>query len=286
MNLARCEGQLRDKAWQDGALPEMARTIRTHVLRMTHRARSSHVGSCFSVVELLVMLYGQVLRVNPADPTWAGRDRMLVSKGHAAAALFSTLAERGFFPVSWLDTFYLDGTCLPGHVTHRGVPGVEISTGALGHGLPIGCGMALVAKREQPDSRVFVVLSDGDCDEGSTWEAALFAHHHRLDNMVAIVDYNKIQGFGRTNEVMNLEPLADKWKAFGWSVREVDGHDIGAIESAISTLPFEKNRPSALIAHTVKGKGVSFMEDTVDWHYKTLTDELLKQAIKEVDASL
>jgi transketolase len=248
---------------------------------MVHRAGASHVGSCLSAVDLLAVLYGGALRVDPARPDWPERDRFLQSKGHAAAALYATLAECGFFPVADLDTYSRDGSPLTGHVSHH-VPGVELSTGSLGHGLPVGCGMALAGKRGGDSYRVFVLLSDGELDEGSNWEAALFAGHHRLDNLVAVVDYNKIQSFGRVEDVLGLEPLADKWRAFNWAVREVDGHDMGAVQRLLGSVPWEPGRPGVLLAHTIKGKGVSFMEDRLAWHYKTPTAEQLTQALAEL----
>lgn len=267
---------------------EKAAAIRKRILSVSHRAKTPHIGSSLSLVEILTVLYFGGIASIPKhdDPIFDRRNRVILSKGHGCLALYATLAEKGILPESLLNEYGRNGALLGGHLVYKPTYGLEAETGSLGHGLPMALGTALAAKRDNKSYRVFVILSDGECDEGSTWEAALGAAHWQLDNVAAIVDYNKIQGFGRTNEVMNLEPLADKWKAFGWSVRDVDGHDIGAIEATISMFPFEKNRPSALIAHTVKGKGVSFMEDTVDWHYKSLTDELLEQAIKEVDASL
>ncbi len=252
---------------------------------MTHRAKSSHVGTCFSIAELLASLYGRVLHVDPARPDWPDRDRFVLSKGHGCAALYAVLAERGFFPRSWLDGYYLDGSKLWGHVTHHEVPGVEVSTGSLGHGLGIACGMALAGKRDGAPWWVFTCLSDGECDEGSTWEAILFAPQHRLDNLVAIVDYNKIQSLGTVKEVLDLEPLADKWRSFGWAVREVDGHAIEEVVDALEGVPFEKGRPSCVIAHTVKGKGVSFMEDRLLWHYRTPEGDELRQALRELEAT-
>jgi len=267
------------------ALAELARTVRLRTLRMTHRAKSSHIGTCFSMADLLAVLYGHVLRVDPARPDWPGRDRFVLSKGHGCAALYAVLAERGFFPTEWLDRFYQDGSNLWGHATHHGVPGVEVSTGSLGHGLGLACGMALAAQRDGHSWRVFTVLSDGECDEGSTWEAALFAPHHRLDNLVAIIDYNKIQSFGTVTQVLDLEPLADKWRAFGWAVREIDGHAIEAIVDVCERLPLERGRPSCLIAHTVKGKGVSFMEGDLLWHYRSPDPDELRRALQELGAA-
>jgi transketolase len=238
------------------------------------------------MADILAVLYGGVLRIRPAQPDWPDRDRFILSKGHGAAAIYAVLAESGFFPLQQaLETFYQDGSNLAGHVTHTGVPGVDASTGSLGHGLPIACGMALAGRRDGRPYRVFAVLSDGECDEGSTWEAALFAPHHHLDNLVAVVDYNKIQSLGRVKEILDLEPLADKWKAFGWSVREINGHDIDEIYGAFCSAPFEVGRPTCIIAHTVKGKGVSFMEDKLAWHYQPPNDRELQQALEELEGS-
>jgi len=260
-------------------LVEFARRIRVHSLHMVYRARSSHIGSCLSVADLLAVLYGSVLRVDPGNPSWNARDRLLMSKGHASAALYAALAERGFFPSDWLETFYQNGTRLAGHVTHTGVPGVEASTGSLGHGLSLACGMALAGKWEAQSYRVFCLLSDGECDEGSVWEAALFAAHHRLDNLVAVVDYNKIQSLGRVEEVLGLEPFAAKWESFGWALREIDGHDLGAIQESCGGVPFSSGRPSCILAHTVKGKGVAFMEDKLLWHYRSPNEEEFRLAL-------
>jgi transketolase len=260
---------------------ELARRIRVHALRMVHAARASHVGSCLSIAEVLAVLYARTLRLDPARPDWPERDRFVLSKGHAAAALYAVLAERGFFPVEDLARYCVDGSPLLGHVTAHGVPGVELSTGSLGHGLPVGCGLALAAKRGGEPWRTFVLLSDGELDEGSNWEAALFAPQHALDNLVAIVDYNKIQSFGRVKEVLDLDPLADKWRAFRWDVAEVDGHDAAALERVLAPRA-ATGRPLAVIAHTTKGKGVSFMEDQLAWHYRSPDAALLEQALAEL----
>ena len=256
--------------------------IRVRALEMVHRGRSAHIGSSLSMADLVAVLYAGALRVDPERPDWEERDRFIVSKGHAAAIVYAALAQAGFFPADWLESYSGDGSRLGGHVTHRGVPGVEASTGSLGHGLPIGAGLALAAKRDGNPSRTFVMLSDGELDEGSNWEAILFAPHHRLDNLVAIVDYNKIQSFGSVAEVLELDPLADKWRAFNWAVREVDGHDHDELQRTFAELPFEEGRPSVVIAHTVKGSGVSFMEDQLLWHYRPPSDEQLDEALREV----
>jgi len=268
-----------------GTYRALAKRIRQHVLRMVHRARSSHVGSSLSIADLLAVLYRDVLRVDPQRPDWPERDRFILSKGHACAAVYAALAERGFFPVDWLNTYYQDGSHLAGHITHRGVPGVEVSTGSLGHGLSIAAGMALAGKHENQPYRVFALLSDGECDEGSTWEAALFIPHHRLDNLVAIVDYNKIQSFGMVKDVLDLEPLEGKWQAFGWATREINGHDFKQIEDALLGIPFEPGKPSCIIAHTTKGKGVSFMENQLAWHYKAPDGEELRRALAELETA-
>ncbi|PYS50869.1 MAG: transketolase [Acidobacteria bacterium] len=269
----------------NSSLKELARTIRAHTLCMVHKSRASHVGTCLSMADLLAVLYGQILRVDPARPHWPDRDRFILSKGHGAAIVYAVLAERGFFPASWLETYCEDDSKLGGHITHADVPGVEASTGSLGHGLSIGCGIALAAKHDDKDYRVFVMLSDGELDEGSAWEAILFAPHHGLDNLIAIVDYNKIQSFGSVRDVLELEPLADKWRAFGWAVLEIDGHDYEQIIDALSNVPMEEGRPTVVIAHTVKGKGVSFMEDQLAWHYKSPDDEQLARALIELGES-
>lgn len=266
-------------------LESFARAIRIDVLRMVHRAKSSHVGSCFSIAEILAVLYGRILNVDPTRPYKDDRDRFILSKGHACAALYSALATKGFFPREWLDNFYQDGSNLPGHATHT-VPGVEVSTGSLGHGLSIACGMALVGKRETKPFRVFTLLSDGECDEGSVWEAVLFAGHHRLDNLVAIVDANRIQSLGRVSDVLNLDPLRDKWRVCRWSVREVDGHNVEEVEAALAGVPFEASVPSCVIARTTKGRGVSFMQDELLWHYRSPSDQEFAEALSELTAGL
>jgi transketolase len=262
---------------------DFARRIRAHALRMVHAANASHIGGCLSMADILAVLYTRVLRLDPTRPTDPDRDRFILSKGHATAILYAALAERGFFPPAELSTYCKDGSRFTGHVSH-GVPGVEVSTGSLGHGLPIAVGMALASKADRSKARVFCMLSDGECDEGSNWEAILFAPHHKLDNLVAIVDFNKLQSFGRVSEVLTLEPFADKWRAFGWHALEIDGHDLGQLETAFERIPSVEHKPTVVIAHTVKGRGVSFMEDRLEWHYKSPNAEQLAQALAEVGA--
>jgi len=266
-------------------LRRLAVEIRRDIVQMFASSGTSHIGSALSIVEILTALYFHVLRVSPEKTQFKSRDRFILSKGHACAALYATLAHRGFFDRVCLKTYCSESSELPGHVTLHTVPGVEVTTGSLGHGLSIGAGMSFASKHDRLDCRIFVLLSDGECDEGSTWEAAMFASHHKLDNMVAIVDYNKLQSFGRVREVLELEPFADKWRAFGWGVREVNGHDLIQIIRALENTPFERNKPSAVIAHTIKGKGVSFMEDKLEWHYKSPTPEQARMALKELQTN-
>jgi transketolase len=261
---------------------DLAQRIRTHALRMTSTGGGSHIGSIFSCADILAVLYGRVLNVDPAAPESLDRDRFVLSKGHAGGGLYAALAERGFFPIEKLMTHYRDGSDLSGHVSHK-LPGIDVSTGALGHGLSIAAGMAYAGKLKNAGHRIFCLASDGECDEGSTWEAALFAAHHGLSNLVAIVDYNRIQGIAPVSEVMELEPFPDKWTAFGWAVQEVDGHDYEALHRVLDTVPFVANKPSCVIAHTTKGKGVSFMEDTVLWHYRIPRGAEFDAALAELE---
>ena len=264
---------------------ELAKRIRVHALHMTNRGGGSHIGAIFSCADILAVLYGGTLDVDARHPEDPGRDRFVLSKGHAGGGLYAALAERGFFPIDKLLTHYQDGSELCGHVSHV-LPGIDVSTGALGHGLSIACGMAYAGKIRQADHRVFCLLSDGECDEGSTWEAALFAAQHGLSNLVIIVDYNRIQGIAPISEVIELEPFADKWTSFGWSVREVDGHDHEALHSALAAIPFATDKPSCLIARTTKGKGVSLMEETVLWHYRIPKGAEFDAALAELEDHL
>ncbi len=263
---------------------QLANRIRIHSMRMIRNAKSSHLGSNFSMAEIMAVLYARVLNVSPHTADDPNRDRMVLSKGHAAAGYYAVLAECGFFPIEWLDSFYTDGAKLAGHAT-RGIPGIEVSSGALGHGLSMASGMALAARRDDANWRVFAVLSDGECDEGSTWEAAMLAANQGLGNLVAIIDYNKIQALGYTRDVMDLEPFADKWTAFGWAVQEVDGHNCGALESVLTCVPRMPGKPTCIIAHTIKGKGVSFMEDTLLWHYRNPQGEEYANALRELESN-
>lgn len=261
---------------------ELARRTRIKAMNMVHRARASHIGSALSICDILAVLYGQVLRIDPKQPHAEHRDRFILSKGHACVAVYGVLAEVGFFPTDDLLSYGQDHSVLMNHISHK-VPGVEFSTGSLGHGLPFGTGKSLAAKRSKQKWRTFVLLSDGELGEGSNWEALMFAAHHQLDNLVAIVDYNKLQSLTTVDKTLRIEPLVDKVSAFGWSVREVDGHDHSELAQSLNTTPWEVGKPSFLIAHTTKGKGVSFMENSVDWHYKSPSAEQLAQALQELN---
>jgi transketolase len=260
----------------------LARRIRGRVVSLSHRGKSPHLGSCLSCIDILVAAYFGVLRIDPQRPDDPQRDRFILSKGHAAPALYATLAERGFFPLSLLDSYNQDGAVLAEQPSPRCVPGLEAATGSLGHGLSIGIGMALASRIRNSDYRVYAVLSDGECNEGSVWEAAMFAAAQKLGRLCAVVDYNGWQATGRSDEIMALAPLGEKWRAFGWTVHEVDGHDIGALRQLLSNVPDGSARPVAVIARTVKGKGVSFMEDDNNWHYRVPDADELAAALREL----
>ena len=261
---------------------ELAKKIRLHCLQMVFNGQSGHIGSMLSTADIYPVLYTRFLKVDPKNPKMPERDRFLLSKGHAGAALLACLAELGFFPLEWLDRYYCDNGKLSGHISHH-IPGVEFSSGSLGHGLPVACGMAMAAKQAGKSHRIVVMSSDGDLNEGSTWEAIMLAGQHHWDNLTMLVDYNRLQALGRSQDIIDLEPLAPKLEMFGWRAIEADGHDPEAIEAALNRIPLEKGKPSAIIFRTVKGKGVSFMEDNYKWHYGGLTAELLAKAVKEVE---
>ncbi len=262
----------------------LAWLIRRHGLEMTHLSRGSHIGAIFSLAEIAAVLYARVLRVRPDEPDWPDRDRLILSKGHAGAAVYAALAERGFFPVEELSTHYADGSRLSGHVSHKGVPGAEFSTGSLGHGLSAAVGMALGARMNGAAWYTFCVLGDGECDEGSVWEAALQAHHYGLDRLIAVVDHNRMQSLDFCENTLALEPFADKWRAFGWNAIEADGHDTDALTEAFAAAKRHSGSPSVIIAKTVKGKGVSFMENDILWHYRTPQGEEYEAALRELEA--
>lgn len=245
-----------------------ARLLRSRIIETSHKTSTPHLGSCLSCLDILAALYFSVLRIDAAKPREQARDRFILSKGHGAAALFQVLAMRGFYPESMLDDYGKDGGLFAEHPpAPKYLAGIEAATGSLGHGLPMGLGMALAGRIQKIDYKVYALLSDGECNEGSVWEAAMFAAAQRVTNLCVFIDFNKWQATGRSEEVMALSPLADKWRAFGWNAFEIDGHDVGAILEAAARCPSD-GKPTAVIAHTVKGKGVSFMEDDNNWHYR------------------
>jgi len=263
-----------------------ARQARAEVLRMVHRAKASHVGGALSMIDILAALYGPGgrLRANPRQPDWPERDRFILSKGHACTGLYATLALAGFFPLASLESYARDGSALMSHASHT-VDGIELSTGSLGHGLPVGGGLALGARLRGQSWRTVVLLSDGELDEGSNWEAILFAGHHGLDGLWAIIDANRIQSLGNVSDVLDLEPLGDKFRAFGWAVVEVDGHDTAALHDALDLAnPPVPGKPTVVVARTIKGRGVSFMEDRIAWHYQSPSDAQLGAALTELGA--
>ena len=262
-------------------IEQLANNIRKHSLTMTSLGGSSHIGSILSIADILAVLYGSILKYKSKNPKWIDRDRFILSKGHAGAGVYAALAESGFMPLDKLKTHYQDGSDLSGHVSHKGIPGVEFSTGSLGHGLPVASGMALAAKINKKKHRVFALLSDGECDEGSNWEAILFAAHHKLDNLVIIIDRNKLQSIHSTEDTLGLEPFVDKWQAFGWNVIDIDGHNFAQLIMACNSKV--KGKPLCIIANTTKGKGISFMENQVLWHYRSPQDEEFEDAMKELN---
>ena len=250
-------------------LDERSKYLRKLVVRALEGGERGHVGSSMSLIEIMRVLYDDILRYRPSEPAWRDRDRMILSKGHGCIALYVMLADKGFFPLETLDTFCRRDSILGGHPEAGKVPGVEASTGALGHGLSIGVGMALAVRMQKRDSRVIVVMGDGEIDEGSVWEAAMCAGKHRLSNLTAVIDYNKVQSAGPTYEIQDLEPLVDKWRAFNFATVEVDGHDVEALRGVFRRLPLAQDRPTAIICHTVKGKGIGFAENDANWHHKS-----------------
>ena len=267
------------------SLEEMAATakkLRRHVITMIGKAGSGHPGGSLSAADIITSLYFKVLRHDPANPRWAERDRFILSKGHAAPILYAALAERGYFPGEELATLRTLGSCLQGHCDMTATRGVEMSSGSLGQGLSFGIGIALAGRLDARDYRVYVLLGDGECDEGQVWEAAMASAHFKLDNLVAIVDHNELQIDGWNRDVMNLEPLPEKWKAFGWYPIEVNGHDLSQLIAAFDEAKRVRGKPTAIIAHTIKGKGVSFMENNVDFHGKAPTPAEMEKALEEL----
>ena len=266
---------------KDFMIKKLANNIRKHAINMTSAGGSSHIGSILSIADILATLYGSVLSYKADNPKWQGRDRFILSKGHAGAGVYAALAESGFMSVDKLKTHYKNGSDLSGHVSHKDIPGVEFSTGSLGHGLPVATGMALAAKINEDEHTIYVLMSDGECDEGSNWEAALFAPHHKLDNLVVIIDRNKLQSIHSTEDTLGLEPFVGKWQAFGWNVVDVDGHNHKQLINACNSKVVGK--PLCIVANTTKGKGVSFMENQVLWHYRSPQGKEYEAAINELE---
>ncbi len=263
-------------------LESIAKKVRRHSIRMIYEAGSGHPGGSLSGADIMTALYFHIMKHDPKKPDWPDRDRFVLSKGHAAPALYAVLAEAGYFQVEELDTLRKMGSRLQGHPCMGKTPGVEMSTGSLGHGLAAGNGMALAAKLDRKLHRVYVLLGDGEMDVGETWEAAMLASHYKLDNVTAYVDRNKLQLDGPTEKIMSLEPLADKWKAFGWHVIEINGHNMKEIIHATSEAKSVKGKPTVVICHTIKGKGVSYMEGSLHFHGKAPNDQEYEQAMKEL----
>ena len=264
-------------------LRQIASEVRGSIITNSHKTKTPHLGSCLSCVDILVAIYFRTLRINPEKPKDPGRDRFILSKGHGAAALFQVLAKKGFYPESMLDSYGENGSVF---AEHPPVPdhlaGIEAATGSLGHGLPIGLGMALSARIQKQNYNVVALLSDGECNEGSVWEAAMLAAAQKTRNLMVVIDFNKWQATGKSEEILGLTPLADKWRAFGWDAYEIDGHDMGQLIDVLTKEKNSEGKPIAVIAHTVKGKGVSFMEDDNNWHYRIPSKEELVSAHKEL----
>jgi transketolase len=251
---------------------------------MVSQANSSHIGSCYSMADLVAVLYDEILNIDPVDPNWSERDRFILSKGHACAVIYAALAEKNFFSKTELETYAQEGSPLMAHISHR-VPGVEFSTGSLGHGLPFAIGKALGAKMKKEQWHTFVMLGDGEMDEGSNWEGLLFAAHHKLSNVTAIIDMNNLQSLTTTGQTLNLEPLDEKLAAFGAEVFTIDGHDYEEIFKVLTYCKNESTRPTVILAKTIKGKGVDFMENKVEWHYRSPNAEQLAEAIAQLEGA-
>ena len=266
----------------DKVIKKLANIIRLDLLKMIFNSKSSHIASSLSIVDLLVVLYGKkIIKFNPNKPNLSYRDIFILSKGHAAAALYAVLANVGFFSKKKLLEYGSNNSNFMAHASHK-VPGVEFSTGSLGHGLPIACGLAVAKKRKKLPNYIYVINSDGEMAEGSNWEAILFASHHKLDNLILIIDYNKLQSFGSVENTLGIEPMKDKFLSFGWNVYEVDGHNFNSIEQVLLNCKSSKGKPKCIIANTLKGKGISFMENKVEWHYKNPNKIQFDMAVREL----
>ena len=267
-------------------LSQKAKELRRTIVRTIFKGGGGHTPASLSIVEILAVLYYRVLNIDPNNPDDPKRDRFILSKGHAGVALYAVLADKGFFDKKHLGTFGKAGTILGGHPDMYKVPGVEASTGAMGHGFPFGVGVALAGKLDGSGFRVFTILGDGECQEGTIWEAAMFASQQRLDNLISIIDFNKFQALDRLDNIVGLEPLVDKWRSFGWQVVEVDGHDFVQLEKVFKATPAEGGKPTMVIAHTIKGKGLSFMEESAIWHFRMPNPEQMKIACEELDLNI
>ncbi len=263
-------------------LYEISRSIRKKLIMMHYKSRTSHIGSALSIVDILVVLYFRILSVNPQKPSWEKRDRFILSKGHAASALYCVLAEKGFFEKKLLDTYCVNGGKLSEHPDRLNVPGIEVSTGSLGHGLSIGVGMALAAKRDKKNHKIFILMSDGECEEGSVWEAVSTAGRLNLNNLVVIIDYNKLQAYDRTDDIQSIKSVKEKFRNSGWDVREIEGHEFSSIEKGLK-IPIAEN-PTVVVANTIKGKGIKEMEGKMEWHYKSPKKENLSDFLKELNS--
>tara|TARA_Y200000002_G_scaffold148627_1_gene122801 strand:- start:5356 stop:6213 length:858 start_codon:yes stop_codon:yes gene_type:complete len=270
-----------DTIYDEERAVDLARRIRINALKMTSNGNSSHIGAIFSMADVLAVLYENIMNYDSKNPKMNNRDRFILSKGHAGAGIYAVLAEKGFISKNDLTTHYQNGSKLSGHISHKGIPGIEVSTGSLGHGLPIATGMALAGKINKQKHNIYTIISDGECDEGSNWESILFAAHHKLNNLTVVIDRNYLQSIKLTEETIELEPLAAKWLAFGWEVVEIDGHDFTEIFKALKKNTNSKV-PKCIIAKTVKGKGVSFMENNNLWHYRSAQGNEFQQALKEL----
>ena len=277
---------LNSKAKINKDLEDISRRMRGDIVEMSHAAEAMHLGSSLSCVEIFVALYhGGYLNIDPKNPCAPTRDRVILSKGHASMTFYTVLADTGFFPKDLLPTFNKTGSHLTEHPNLGALPGLEATAGSLGHGLSLGLGMALASRIRHVPYKVFVIMSDGECNEGSVWEAAMLAPSLRLDNLVVIIDFNRWQATGRSEEIMALNPLKEKWESFGWSAHEVDGHNVNALVKILSAIPDKPEKPTAVIAHTVKGKGISFMEDDNNWHYRIPDADEVKKAKEELGLS-
>ena len=271
-----------NKTYNEERAADLARRIRINALNMTSKGNSSHIGAVFSMADILAVLYENIMIYDSKNPKMNNRDRFILSKGHAGAGIYAVLAEKGFISKNELTTHYQNGSKLSGHISHKGIPGIEVSTGSLGHGLPIATGMALAGKINKQTHKIYTIISDGECDEGSNWESILFAAHHKLNNLSVVIDRNYLQSIKLTEETIELEPLAEKWLAFGWEVIEIDGHDLTQIFNALKK-NINSKLPKCIIAKTVKGKGVSFMEDDNLWHYRSAQGDEFKRALRELE---